>query len=368
MYTPFVTVLVIPTGVGASIGGYAGDAAQAMTLLSSVSDVLITHPNVANAGVLSALPTNTWYVEGHALDQFFKGLWSLAPVRSNRVGLVFDARIATDMQILHHNVSRAVASVHGVALGPHVVTTTSLEMAMTLTAYGNSTGVLHNPQVLFDACQRLLETNQADAIALCTQLPDWDNPADEIAYEAGQGVDPIGGLEALLSHAVVERFRVPCAHAPVFTRAVAEPIYDRLINPKAAPEYIAPTFLPCVLQGLAKAPRYGQVAADTHMVASNNAALTVKAVDALIVPANAVAGVPMQCAIDLGIPLIVVSNNTTVLNDTPEAVWGQSTCDQLRLNEQLITVASYAEATGIVQALKLGLRPTVQSGLLSAIV
>jgi hypothetical protein len=362
---PFVTALVIPTGVGASIGGYAGDASQAMALLASVSDILITHPNVANAAVFSALPANAWYVEGHALDQFFKDLWHLTPVKFNRVGLVFDARIATDMLTLHHNVAAAVASVYGLALGPHVVTTDPLQLAMTLTAQGNSTGVLQNPAVLFEACQRLLDTHQVDAIALCTQLPEWDNPADEIAYETGQGVDPIGGLEALLSHAVVEQFQVPCAHAPVFTRAMAEPTYDRLINPKAAPEYIAPTFLPCVLQGLSKAPRYSVVGYHANSLTTGAGALSVKAVDVLIVPSNAVGGIPMQCAIEQGIPLIVVANNTTVLNDTPEAVWGQALCDQLRVAEKLITVASYAEATGIVQAIKLGLRPTLQSGLLS---
>ena len=41
----FTTVLIVPTGVGAEIGGHAGDATPVASLLASVSDSLITHPN-----------------------------------------------------------------------------------------------------------------------------------------------------------------------------------------------------------------------------------------------------------------------------------------------------------------------------------
>ena len=40
--------MIVPTGIGASIGGYAGDALPAARLLSCVVDRLITHPNVLN--------------------------------------------------------------------------------------------------------------------------------------------------------------------------------------------------------------------------------------------------------------------------------------------------------------------------------
>ncbi len=64
---PFVAAMVIPTGVGASIGGFAGDATPHLNLLASVTDVLITHPNVANAAVFQKLPDNALYVEGYGL-------------------------------------------------------------------------------------------------------------------------------------------------------------------------------------------------------------------------------------------------------------------------------------------------------------
>ena len=41
-------VMIVPTGIGASIGGFAGDALPSAKLLSTVVDTLITHPNVMN--------------------------------------------------------------------------------------------------------------------------------------------------------------------------------------------------------------------------------------------------------------------------------------------------------------------------------
>jgi hypothetical protein len=59
---------IVPTSVGASIGGFAGDAAPATRLLASVSDKLITHPNVVNASDILSVSSNTIYVEGSFLD------------------------------------------------------------------------------------------------------------------------------------------------------------------------------------------------------------------------------------------------------------------------------------------------------------
>jgi len=43
----YTSVMIVPTGTGAAIGGFAGDALPvARALSSSVVDCLITHPNV----------------------------------------------------------------------------------------------------------------------------------------------------------------------------------------------------------------------------------------------------------------------------------------------------------------------------------
>ena len=53
----FNVVMLVPTGIGAEVGGHAGDATPAATLLASVCDTLITHPNVLNASGHNPDPT-----------------------------------------------------------------------------------------------------------------------------------------------------------------------------------------------------------------------------------------------------------------------------------------------------------------------
>lgn len=51
--------MIVPTGVGASIGGFAGDALPVARALSSVVDCLITHPNVCSL-LLSSTIVRPW--------------------------------------------------------------------------------------------------------------------------------------------------------------------------------------------------------------------------------------------------------------------------------------------------------------------
>ena len=75
----FNAVLVVPTGIGAEIGGHAGDATPVARLLASVCDTLITHPNVVNASDLNEMPANGLYVEGSLLSRFLMGAIGFRP-------------------------------------------------------------------------------------------------------------------------------------------------------------------------------------------------------------------------------------------------------------------------------------------------
>ena len=81
----FNAVLLVPTGIGAEIGGHAGDATPVARLLGSVCDHLITHPNVVNASDLNEMPENTLYVEGSVITRLLMGTIGLSEVRSNRI-------------------------------------------------------------------------------------------------------------------------------------------------------------------------------------------------------------------------------------------------------------------------------------------
>ncbi|MCK7482562.1 MAG: DUF3326 domain-containing protein [Candidatus Moduliflexus flocculans] len=67
----FAAALIIPTGIGASIGQYAGDASPSLKLISKVCPV-ITNPNTVNGAVFSGINNNVFYTEGYAIDQFSK--------------------------------------------------------------------------------------------------------------------------------------------------------------------------------------------------------------------------------------------------------------------------------------------------------
>ncbi len=337
---PFCAAMIVPTGIGASIGGFGGDATPHMNLLASVVDILITHPNVANAAVFQSLPDNAWYVEGYGLDQFFQDQWRLQPVRSNRIGVVWDQGIDPAMKTLHLNALNAVQTVYGVDILGHTETAEPVEVHCGWTDNGCSTGSLSNPKVILSACESLLQAG-ATAIALCVQMPTLEG---DDAYKHQGGVDPIGGVEAILSHLVVSTFRVPCAHAPVFHLEDAMPAFDTLVDHRAAAEFIAPTFFPCVLTGLAKAPRF--------LNTPNPHSLGIEDLDALVLPADTLGGIPALSAIQRGIPIIAVQNNTTVLNVTA-AHWAHQSSQQIF--PAVSYAVSYEEAAGMLQAMRLGL-------------
>jgi hypothetical protein len=87
------TLMLVPTGIGCAIGGYAGDALPSARLLAAASGCLITHPNVMNGASLYWSDSRVHYVEGYGLDRFAVGEWALRPVRRQRIGLLLDAGI-----------------------------------------------------------------------------------------------------------------------------------------------------------------------------------------------------------------------------------------------------------------------------------
>ena len=83
---PYTAILIIPTGVGAAIGGYAGDALPVAKAMAEVCDVLITHPNVLNGATLYWNLPSALYVEGYGIDKFAEGCWGLQPLHQNNIG------------------------------------------------------------------------------------------------------------------------------------------------------------------------------------------------------------------------------------------------------------------------------------------
>ncbi|XP_028553206.1 uncharacterized protein LOC110113289 isoform X2 [Dendrobium catenatum] len=231
----YTTVMIVPTGVGAAIGGYAGDALPVARTLASVADCVISHPNMlsmllerwnhpdvlnrhkqtplmlaamrgkiacvekllqAGANVLNAamlywpMP-NTLYVEGYALDRFAEGLWALQPVHLNTVEKWINLKT------------------------------------------GQSTGRIKNPDSLLRAVDVLVSQSHVNAVAVVGRFPDDLEEMDD--YRQGKGIDSLAGVEAVISHLIVERFQIPCAHAPAILPA---PLCSSL-SPRSAAEEVS---------------------------------------------------------------------------------------------------------------------------------
>ena len=112
--------MVVPTGIGCAIGGYAGDALPSARLLAAASGCLITHPNVMNGASLYWKDPRIHYVEGYGLDRFAAGDWALRSVRQQRIGLLLDADLEPELRQRHLQVADGCRATLGIEIGPVV--------------------------------------------------------------------------------------------------------------------------------------------------------------------------------------------------------------------------------------------------------
>ena len=112
---------IVPTGIGASIGGFAGDASVYARKISQKCK-LIVNPNVVNAACFSGINDNMFYVEGYSLDEFFRGKCKLVPSIRNKIGVVFDKSISQRVLNIHINTINAVKTVYGIDIIGYKIT------------------------------------------------------------------------------------------------------------------------------------------------------------------------------------------------------------------------------------------------------
>lgn len=291
---------IVPTGIGASIGGFAGDASFWARKFSSIpNSKLIVNPNVVNAGCFSGITPNMLYVEGYSLDEFFKGNMCLKETYNNKIGVVFDKGISTGILNVHINTINAVKTIYGTNIIGFDITDNPAGVEFYIDATGISTGRVNNIETILNSAKRLIQQG-ANAIAIVCKFEDSESEN----YANGIGVDPVGGVEAIISHAISKELRVPCAHSPAFENIEIE---QKIVDARCAAEYITPTYLPCILLGLSQAP-----------LLSQHSGFSIKDLDYLIMPYNAMGSVPVFEAYKRNIPIYAVKENKTVINVTPQ--------------------------------------------------
>jgi len=330
------TIFIIPTGIGCEIGGFAGDSLPAAKLLGSASGCLITHPNVMNGGSLSEKHKDIFYVEGYSLDRFVKGEIGLKRVKQQKIGIIFDSSIEDEILIRHLQVADACVATLGIDVDSYILTKKPLEIVIGSNSQGISEGLIKNPDTLIEAGEILINKG-ITAIAIVAKFPDNLNLVATNSYREGSGVDPIAGVEAVISHLISKFLKVPCAHAPALS-----PIeLNKNLDPRAASEEIGYTFLPSVLIGLSKAPDLIELT-DTH----ENITLHPSQIESIVVPGGALGGEGVLAGIEKGLNIISVKNEN-IMN-----------VDNRYFNyPKIFEVDNYLEAAGLILAMREGINP-----------
>ena len=334
-----INCLIIPTGIGATYGGYAGDANPLARALSVNCDYLLTHPNVVNGAVLSDLPKNIIYLEGFLLEQFLLGVISIIPRKNNRIGVIFDKAISKKRLEYELNVLNATYAFYGADFVGWTLTKEPLDIMPVINEHGFSTGRVNHLDSFIESALRL-KNKGATAIAICSCIPDLKFNKE---YVSGVGVDPIGGIEALLSHTVSAATGLVSANAPVLTDC--EEVDISKINPVSASEYIADTFLPSVISGLRYAPEiiYGDHLLENHLTFQN--------LKKIFIPYNSFGSPGVMYMNELyPAKVCLVRENKTCLS-----------VDPLHINSKFFIVDSYLKVLDINDLKQSGITPNVLS-------
>ena len=297
-----IVAISIPTGIGADIGGYAGDFGYLAREFSKEFYTII-NPNAVNGGILSAINYDMGYMEGYLFDEFFKGNISISPKKpyeTNKIGVIFDSAIRENILNVHLNTLSALKMVQGVETTAIEYTKKPVGVNIKI-ENGISSGEVEHPQTIIESAYNLIKKG-VQAIALVCH---FGEDSEDDNYSNAQGIDPIGGIEAVLSHLITKEFMIPCAHAPAFCDI---DISEKKEHPKVSSEMISSTYLPCVMQGLSIAP---------DIYKNNKGKIKNKDVEYLIVPYDAMGSAAVLSSYLNDIKIIAVKNKTQ-LEVTPE--------------------------------------------------
>jgi len=335
----FNAVMIVPTGIGAEIGGHAGDAAPAARMLAGACDTLITHPNVVNASDINELPENALYVEGSVISNLLLGTIGLEKVRSNRVIVVIDKHKERRISERTINAVSAARAALGLECPLVVEVDPPIQMSAEYSSSGSAVGRVDGLERICEVLRRHRSEYDAAALASVIDVP-WEYHT-EYYMRNGEIVNPWGGVEAMFTHAITMLFGVPTAHSPMFGSLEIASLNLGVVDPRMSAEVVSMCFLHCVLKGLHRSPR---IITD-RMVFTHPGVLTAADVSCLVIPDGCV-GLPTLAALEQGIPVIAVRENRNRMKNKLEKLPFAP--------GKLFIAENYVEAAGIMTALKAG--------------
>jgi len=336
----FNAVLLIPTGIGAEIGGHAGDATPVARLLSGACDSLVLHPNVVNASDINEMPVNSLYVEGSVITRLLMGMVGIKKTRSNRVLLIVDSHQDEDFVNAAINSANAGRATSGYSIARVIRLNPPVELTARYSDSGRATGSISGIDRVLAVIDEFRHETDAVAISSVIQVP----PSYHMDYFRCEGdmLNPWGGVEALLTHTISTLTNLPTAHSPMFEAEWVANLKPGVVDSRMAAEAVSFTFLQCILKGLQRSPK---VIANPE-VGRTPGLLTVEDISCLVIPDGCL-GLPTLAALEQGIPVIAVEENTNIMrNDLTALPWRAG---------QFFKVSTYLEAVGIMVALREGL-------------
>ena len=334
--------MVVPTGIGAEIGGHAGDAGPVAQMLAEVTDTLVLHPNVVNASDLNELPENSLYVEGSVLTRLLMGSAGLQPVRANRVLVVVDAHQDELFVNAAVNAVSGSRAAYGLSCPEVVCLDPPVRLRARYSPSGRAAGRVENMEALCNVLDD--RRGQYDAVAISSVI-DVPHEYHQGYFDAeGEMVNPWGGVEAMLTHALSSMYDVPTAHSPMFESREIANMDPGIVDPRMAAEAVSSTFLQCTLKGLQRSPRIV-----TDPAAMNQAGVfTAEDISCLVIPEGCL-GLPTLAALEQGITVIAVEENRNLMrNDLASLPWAPG---------QYHKVRNYWEAVGVLAAMRAGIAP-----------
>ena len=336
----FNVVMLVPTGIGAEIGGHAGDATPAATLLASVCDTLITHPNVVNAADMIQIPSNALYVEGSVITRLIMGTVRLSRSRSNRVLVLIQQhqeQVFTDAATNAINAARAY---YGLRVSEVIGIGPCFGMSAEYSPSGVAAGRIDGLSDIW----HLLDSRRGefDAVAISSVI---DAPFEfHLDYYDSDGrmINPWGGVEAMLTHAISLKYGVPTAHSPMLESKEIADLDLGVVDSRMAAEVVSVTFFESVLRGLQYSPRIAvSDSIGPHSIGAED-------ISCLVIPDGCL-GLPTLAALQQGIPVIAVRENRNIMqNNLSNLPWR---------SDQFIEVDNYWEAAGVVSAMRTGIDP-----------
>jgi len=333
----FNVALIVPTGIGAEIGGHSGDAGPVARLMASTCDTLITHPNVVNASDINELPENGLYVEGSVLTRLLMGTIGLQKVRANRVLLVVDKHEDKFFYESAINAASAARAAMGLNCPATVLMEDKITMRSLYSSSGRAVGRIDNFERI---CSVLHEyRDEYDSVALSSVIRVPEHFHEE--YYTKDILNPWGGVEAMLTHALATMFNIPVAHSPMLETKTILDLDIGVTDPRKAAEIISVTFLHSVFKGMHRSPKI----ISSPDLGDNSGLITATDISCIVVPVGCL-GLPVLASLEQGIPVIAVKENANRM---------QNNLKELPFrDDKLIYAENYLEAAGIMNALRNG--------------